>query len=115
MKKQNFNLEQWNTGGYDVITRAGSNVLIGAVNEAMGDSAIMGWVGGTGYSWSIDGKYTEGETNGLDLFLKEKSRIMYIHITKSVHGEFRAYGTVDVKPRGPYKGAELIKSLEVEI
>lgn len=115
MKKQNFNLEQYNTGNYEVVTRAGSKVIIGAINETMGESAIMGWVGGTGYGWSIDGKFTEGETNGLDLFLKEKSRIMYINITKSVHGEIRVYGTVDVKPRGPYKGAELIKSIEVEI
>jgi len=115
MKKQKFNLEQYRTKSYDVITRAGSKVEIGAVNAAMGESAIIGWVGDTGYSWSIDGKYTEGETNGLDLFLKEKSRTMYINITKSVNGDYRVYGTVDVKPRGPYKGAELIKSLEVEI
>ena len=115
MKKQNFNLDNYNTGVYDVVTRAGSPVIIAAINTSMKDSAIVGWVGSTAYSWSVDGKYMEGETNGLDLFLKEKSRTMYINITRSVHGEIRVYGTVDVKPRGPYKGAELIKSLEVEI
>jgi hypothetical protein len=114
MKKINFNLESYNTEYYDVITRAGSPVIVAAVNPAMGESAIVGWVGGTGYSWSIDGKYSEGETNGLDLFLKEKSRKVYINITRQGSGEIRVYGTIDVKPR-IYKGATLLKSIEVEV
>lgn len=115
MKKVNFNLEQYNTGNYDVVTRAGSKVTIAAINESMGDSAIVGWVGGVGYSWSVDGKYMEGETNGLDLFLKELSRKVYINITRQANGEIRVYGTPDTKPRGPYKGAVILKSLEVEV
>lgn len=115
MKKVNFNLESYNTGAHDVVTRAGSPVVIAAINPAMGESAIVGWVGGTGYSWSIDGKFTEGETNGLDLFLKEKSRKVYINITRQSNGEIRVYGTPDIKPRGPYKGAVVLKSLEVEV
>ena len=57
----------------------------------------------------------EGETNGLDLFLKELSRKVYINITRQTNGEIRVYGTADIKPRGPYKGAEILKSIEVEI
>lgn len=114
MKKQNFNLVQYSTNGYEVITRAGSKVEIAAINESMGESAIIGWVGTTGYSWSIDGKYTEGETNGLDLFLKEKSRKIYINISRSSSGEINVYGRADIKPRA-YKGAEILKTLEIEI
>ena len=114
MKKQNFNLEQYKTGSYEVVTRAGSKVEIAAINESMGESAIMGWVGTTGYSWSIDGKYTEGETNGLDLFLKEKSRKIYINISRGKDGEINVYGRADIKPRA-YKGSEILKTIEVEI
>lgn len=115
MRKENFNLEKYNTGTYDVITRAGSNVIIAAINPDMKDSAIVGWVNGTGYSWTLDGKFAEGETNGLDLFLKEKSHKIYINITKTKDGRIRVYGTADIKPRGPYKDAELLKSLEIDV
>jgi hypothetical protein len=114
MKKQNFNIDNYNTGVYEVVTRAGSTVTIAAINPAMKDSAIIGWVGSTGYSWSIDGKYMEGETNGLDLFLKEKSRKVFIKITRAKNGDINIYGRVDIKPR-PYKGAEVLKELEIDL
>lgn len=115
MKKVNFNLESYNTGAHDVVTRAGSPVVIAAINPTMGASAIVGWVNGVGHSWSIDGKVEEGETSGIDLFLKEKARKVFINITRQANGEIRVYGTPDIKPRGPYKGAVILKSLEIDV
>ena len=60
MKKINFNLEQWKSGGYDVVTRGGSIVEMGTYS----DKGILAWVGGVGYGWPVDGKYMEGEPTG---------------------------------------------------
>lgn len=114
MKKINFNLEKYRLGNFNVTSRSGQSVEIAAIDESKNESAIIGWIGSLACSWTIDGKYLEGETDGRDLFLKEKSRTVYINVLRSDSGDIRVYGTVDIKPR-VYKGSEVIKSLEIEI
>ncbi len=112
---KNFSLENYSEDKHDLVTRSGEKVKIGAIDASKGDAAIIGWVNRICYSWTIDGKYMDGETNGLDLFIKDKARKVYINITESLNGEITVYGKVDVKPRGPYKGAKLIDTIEYEL
>jgi hypothetical protein len=99
MRKYDFTLERYNSGDYDLITRDGRTPVIAAIDEKISRDAIIGWVDGKAESWTITGKYMDGETSGIDLFLKTKSKIMHINITLSKSGKIQCYGNLEKKPK----------------
>ncbi len=109
MKKFNFNLEEYKTDKYDVVSRDGRKVIIGAINQDVNKkNPIIGWIDGVAESWTIDGKYMDGETSGADLFLKNTAIVMHINITRSKSGIIQCYGNLEKKPK-LNKGTELLK------
>ena len=115
MRKFNFNLEDYKTDKYDVVSRDGRKVIIGAINQDVNrKNSIIGWIDGVAESWTIDGKYMDGETSGADLFLKEKAIVMHINITRSKSGIIQCYGNLEKKPK-MYAGTELLKYLTITL
>jgi hypothetical protein len=114
MRKYDFTLERYNSGEFDLITRDGRKPKIAAIDETVGKDAIIGWVDGKAESWTINGKYMEGETSGIDLFLKTKVMVMHINITRSKSGIIQCYGNLEKKPK-LNKGTELLKYFTMEV
>ena len=115
MRKYDFTIERYNSGEYDLITRDGRTAKIADIDETVNNSdAIIGRVDGKAESWTITGKYMDGETSGVDLFLKTKSKIMHINITLSKSGKIQCYGNLEKKPK-LNQGTTLIEYFTKEI
>ena len=77
MDKIEFDLELYNSGEYDVVTRSGLPVKIaGANKEASKYCQLLGWDKGAAFSWSINGKFRDEYESDLDLFLIPKKKII---------------------------------------
>ena len=75
--KIEFNLEKYNSGEYDVVTRSGKPVKIAGVNnDAMDYNKIAGWVDKVLQAWFINGFIYRGDKSGYDLFLIPKNKII---------------------------------------
>ena len=75
--KIKFNLELYNSGEYDVVTREGVPVRIaGANKEASKYCQLLGWDKGAAFSWSINGKFRDEYESDLDIFLIPKKKII---------------------------------------
>ena len=77
MDKIEFDLELYNSGEYDVVTRSGLPVKIaGANKEASKYCQLLGWDKGAAFSWSINGKFRDEYESDLDIFLIPKKKII---------------------------------------
>ena len=78
MDKIEFDLELYNSGEYDVVTRRGKPVKIAGVNEEANKfHQVTGWSNGYSYGWSLTGQFTgEGYKSDNDLFLIPKKKII---------------------------------------
>lgn len=75
--KIEFNLEKYNSGEYDVVTREGLSVHIAGVNkQANKYCKVVGWIDKEIYAWMLNGKDFEGGKSGYDLFLIPKKKII---------------------------------------
>lgn len=100
MRKYDFTLERYNSGEYDLITRDDRPAKIADIDHTANNSdAIIGRVNGKAESWTINGKYMEGETNAADLFLKIKSKIIHINITRNKEGKIQCYCNEHQQPK----------------
>lgn len=113
MKLLQFDLDQYNTGNYDVILGNGELVTIGAINPKE-KYAILGWAGGGSYSWEIDGSYGVLGNNAFRLYMRPKKTKLHITVTRGRDGVINVYGST-VKEPAVYRGSELLKRLTVEI
>lgn len=114
MKLVKFNLEQWRTNNYELVTAEGKPVKIGPIDEAE-RAAILGWVNGFACIWDINGIYLTTKGMGkFDLKLKPKSTTVYITITRNQEGKINTFSSVEGEPRVLSKST-LLKRLTVEI
>ena len=78
MDKIEFDLELYNSGEYDVVTREGVPVKIAGVDDESKEChKVIGWAGGYTYGWSLSGRYTDKNYDSpSDLFLIPKKKII---------------------------------------
>ena len=78
MDKIEFDLELYNSGEYDVVTREGLPVKIAGVDDESKEChKVIGWAGGYTYGWSLSGRYTDKNYDSpSDLFLIHKKKII---------------------------------------
>ena len=78
MDKIEFDLELYNSGEYDVVTREGLPVKIAGVDDESKEChKVIGWAGGYTYGWSLSGRYTDKNYDSpSDLFLIPKKKII---------------------------------------
>lgn len=75
--KIEFDLELYNSGEYDVVTRSGKPVKIAGVNDEAGRYyQVVGWIIVDPASWSTNGMFYHGESSEKDLFLIPKKKII---------------------------------------
>ena len=74
-----FNITDYATNDYEVVTREGKPVILGAINEEVSSGhQVIGWLnvhtGWEVYAWSLQGKLYgwDGTDYPHDLFLKKK-------------------------------------------
>lgn len=114
MKLLEFNVDQYNTGNYDVILGNGEPVTIGAINPEK-DFAIIGWLHNEAFAWRINGVHNPNSSdNSFRLYLTPKKTKLHITVTRGKDGVINVYGST-VKEPDVYRGSELLKRLTVEI
>lgn len=75
--KIQFDLEKYNSGEYNVVTREGLPVKIAGVNEEAAEfKRVVGWICGVIFSWSLNGIYSKSGESKYDLFLIPKKKII---------------------------------------
>ena len=75
--KIEFDLEKYNSGEYDVVTREGLSVKIaGVYEEANTHHQVSGWFDGRVRSWATNGRYFVERMSDYDLFLIPKKKII---------------------------------------
>lgn len=109
-----FNLEQYKTGKFELLTANDRPVEIGVIDDTK-RAAILGWFDGFSGTWDINGNYltTKGMTK-FDLKLKPKAQVVYITITRNKEGKINTYASVDGEPKVQSKST-LLKRLTVEV
>jgi hypothetical protein len=114
MKLVKFNLKEYNTGNYELVTAEGKKVKLGPIDETE-RAAILGWVNGFACIWDIDGVYLTTKGMGkFDLKLKPKSQTVYISVTRNQDGKINAYASVEGEPKVMSKST-LLKRITLEV
>lgn len=110
-----FNLKDYNTGNFTVVTRNGVRVDITSISEK--NSTIFGFFdGGQPSYWDTDGNFYPGgvEEGDNDLFLTSKRVTVHVNITRNKHGKIDCY--VSTRGRAKVKaGGTLLKYMVVDI
>lgn len=111
-----FNLRDYNTGQYSVVTRNGVPVEITAIDDKRG--TVFGFFGETNQPsyWDIDGSFYPGgaEETHNDLFLASKRITVHVNITRNKSGKIDCYAST--RGRAKVKaGGTLLKYMVVDI
>jgi hypothetical protein len=86
MKLEKFDLEKV-IHGAKVVTRDGREVLELTKFENLGELPLVGVVDGDLETWTIKGRYYEGETSNMDLFLVGRVKRIWANVMKYANGD----------------------------
>ena len=86
MKLEKFDLEKV-IHGAKVVTRDGREVLELTKFENLGELPLVGVVDGDLETWTIKGRYSEGETSNMDLFLVGRVKRIWANVMKYANGD----------------------------
>jgi hypothetical protein len=114
-----FNLRDYNTGQYSVVTRNGVPVEITAIDDKRG--TVFGFFGETNQPsyWYMDGSFNLVRESGTsesvnDLFLTSKRITVHVNITRNKSGKIDCYAST--RGRAKVKaGGILLKYMVVDI
>jgi hypothetical protein len=86
MNLEKFDLEKV-IHGAKVVTRDGREVLELTKFENLGELPLVGVVDGDLETWTIKGRYSEGETSNMDLFLVGRVKRIWANVMKYANGD----------------------------
>jgi hypothetical protein len=110
-----FNLRDYNTGNFTVVTRNGVPVEITSIDEKR--ATIFGFFNsGQPSYWDIDGSFYPGgvEQGDNDLFLTSKRITVHVNITRNKLGKIDCYCSTKGKAR-VQAGGTLLKYMVIDL
>lgn len=118
--KIEFNLELYNSGEYDVVTREGLPVKIAGVNnDAIDSNKIAGWVDTIVRWWHINGCLYRDGKSVYDLFLIPKKKIIKgwvnLYGENNILSSLILYKTKEYAIKNKCEGATGVAYIEAEI
>lgn len=112
-KTKNFNLKDYSSGNYVLVSRDGGSVEITAIDENR--NTIFGFYNELPTTWDLNGeRYPKVSSDRRDLLLRMQIITLHINITRTKGGKIDSYCSTKGKPRVK-AGGTLLKYVTLEV